>query len=225
MFAWMSTWAVAIRRPSDMGYPDDGYQLPGLNITPHLLPVDVAPEGQLFATDLGGVGGRAAVRRATLDARCDFAVELVSREPGEPWLIWCGLNDEQDAIVAALGDRCRSIDGRTPVEQRVDIDDAWRRGDFPVLVVKPGMYSTGMNWQHCARMAFVGLNDSYEAYYQAIRRCYRYGQTRVVEAHIVLSELEGQIAANVRRKEREAARTTAELVAAMRDAQSNRRIA
>ena len=74
----------------------------------------------------------------------------------------------------------------------------------------------GMNWQHCARMAFVGLSDSYEQYYQAIRRCYRYGQQRVVHAHVVLSELEGQIAVNIARKEREAGQITAQLVAAMR---------
>lgn len=78
------------------------------------------------------------------------------------------------------------------------------------------MYSQGMNWQHCARMAFVGLSDSYEQYYQAIRRCYRYGQQRVVRAHVIVSELESQIAANVARKERQASRITQELVTEMR---------
>lgn len=115
-----------------------------------------------------------------------------------------------------MGEDCRSIDGRTPINDRIAINEAWCRGDFRILLVKPGMYSYGMNWQHCARMAFIGLSDSYESYYQAIRRCYRYGQPRVVEAHIILSALEGQIASNVRRKEREAARNTRELVNAMR---------
>lgn len=92
------------------------------------------------------------------------------------------------------------------------INDAWIRGDFRILLVKPGMYSQGMNWQHCARMAFVGLSDSYESYYQAIRRCYRYGQTRVVEAHIILSDLESQIAANIARKERQASEITTALI-------------
>lgn len=118
-------------------------------------------------------------------------------------------------MVKLLGDECRSIDGRTPIEKRVEFDQQWRAGEFRVLVVKPGMYSFGMNWQHCARMAFVGLSDSYEQYYQAIRRCYRYGQTRRVHAHIVLSRLEAQIASNVARKETEAAAITGELVAEM----------
>jgi hypothetical protein len=100
----------------------------------------------------------------------------------------------------------------------VSINEDWIAGKFRILLVKPGMYSFGMNWQHCARMAFVGLNDSYESYYQSIRRCYRYGQTRVVHAHVVLSDLEGQIASNVRRKETEAGRGTGELVRAIQEA-------
>ena len=95
-------------------------------------------------------------------------------------------------------------------------------GDTRVLITKPSMAAFGLNWQHCARMAFVGLSDSYEAYYQAIRRCYRYGQQRIVEAHVVLSELEGQIAQNIARKEREATAITAELVAAMTAARNQR---
>lgn len=98
----------------------------------------------------------------------------------------------------------------------MSINEAWIRGEFRVLIVKPGMYSQGMNWQHCHRMAFVGLGDSYEQYYQAIRRCYRYGQTEVVQAHIVVSELETQIVDNVKRKESQANQITSELVAQMR---------
>jgi len=217
MYAWISSWAVAIRRPSDMGYPDDGYALPGLEIHSHLLDVDVVPEGQLFATDIGGVGGRSRVRKATLAARVEKAVELV-RQDTDQWVIWVGLNDEQDALLKLLGTESRSIDGRTPLDDRITINEDWIAGKFRVLLVKPGMYSFGMNWQHCAQMAFVGLSDSYESYYQCIRRCFRYGQTRIVHAHVVLSQLEGQIAANVRRKESEAASTTAALVAEMRAA-------
>jgi hypothetical protein len=355
MFKWMASWALAIRRPSDLGYSDAGYDLMPLRIHTHLLAVDVVPDGQLFATEIGGVGGRAKVRRATLTARVERVVELVhdcgpihlqrrvlpseqgeveadtgaegdpqspeatalrggraasgagdstgqrvsgsapiaqegvdvraeqgsdrandrprmrdlsresehrpDRENGnrprplnghgprcsvpamqlgarthagrsdsdhgdvslphgcvDQWVIWCGLNDEQDTLARLLGSECRSIDGRTPVEDRVSINEDWIAGKFRILLVKPGMYSFGMNWQHCARMAFVGLNDSYESYYQSIRRCYRYGQTRVVHAHVVLSDLEGQIASNVRRKETEAGRGTGELVRAIQEA-------
>lgn len=221
MFEWMATWALAIRRPSDMGYPDDDYVLPGLEIESHLLPVEIEQEGQLFATDLGGVGGRAEVRRSTLTARCETVAELVAAEPGEPWVLWCGLNDEADMLANLIPDAVNVKGAMTPEEKARELL-AFADGDTRVLITKPSMAAFGLNWQHCARMAFVGMSDSYEAYYQAIRRCFRYGQQRVVEAHVVLSELEGQIAQNIARKEREATAITAELVAAMTAARNQR---
>jgi hypothetical protein len=215
MFRWMSSWALAIRRPSDLGYTDEGYALPGLDIHPHLLPVDVTPDGQLFATDLGGVGGRAAVRKATLHARVSRAVELVNAEPDEAWVLWCGLNAEADALTEAIPGAV-NLHGAMSPEAKAETLLAFADGAIRVLVSKPSLAAFGLNWQHCARMAFVGLSDSYEAYYQAIRRCYRYGQTRRVVAHIVLSDLEGQIAANVLRKEREAGAVMDQLVREMR---------
>lgn len=218
MFRWMSTWAVALRRPSDIGYPDDGYDLPEMVVTPHLIPVDLpVPEGQLFATDLGGVGGRAKVRRETLDARATRAAELVLAEPDEPWLLWCGLNDEADRLAAMLPGAVNVHGSLTP-ERKAELLLGFAAGDIKHMITKTGIAAFGLNWQHCARMVFVGLSDSYEAYYQAIRRCYRYGQTRPVQVHIVLSALEGQIAVNVTRKERDAAKFTGELVAQMRTA-------
>lgn len=214
MFRWMASWALAIRRPSDMGYDDDGYDLPGLSIREHLLPIDVVPEGQLFATDIGGVGGRAAVRKATAEARCRKVAELVGAEPTEPWVLWAGLNSEAD-MLADLIPGAVNVHGSMSPEDKAAALLGFADGEFRVLITKPSLASFGLNWQHCARMAFVGLSDSYEQYYQAIRRCYRYGQTRVVHAHVVLSDLEGQIAANIRRKEAEAARSTTQLVAAM----------
>lgn len=217
MFRWMASWALAIRMPSDMGYDDTGYVLPGLDIKEHLLHVDAVPEGQLFATDIGGVGGRALVRRATLDARVEKAAELVMAEPNEPWLVWCGLNDEA-AEMEKLIPGSVNVHGSLSPEDKADLLLAFADGAIRVLITKPSVASQGLNFQHCARMVYVGLGDSYEAYYQSARRCYRYGQKRVVQAHIVLSALEGQIAANVRRKEREATQTMAELVAAIRTA-------
>lgn len=222
MFEWMATWALAVRRPSDMGYPDDDYVLPGLEIRSHLLPVEIEQEGQLFATDLGGVGGRAEVRRSTLTARCETVAELVAAEPGEPWVLWCGLNDEAD-LLADLIPGAVNVKGSMSPEEKARELLAFADGDTRVLITKPSMAAFGLNWQHCARMAFVGLSDSYEAYYQAIRRCFRYGQHRVVEAHVVLSELEEQIAQNIARKEREATAITQELVAAMTAARNQPR--
>lgn len=216
MFRWMSTWAVAIRRPSDLGYPDGGYALPPLSIVPEIVAADVpAPDGQLFAVELGGVGGRAKVRRSTLAARCERAAALVDAEPEESWLLWCGLNDEADALARLIPGAVNVHGGMTP-EEKAELLLAFADGEVTRLVTKPSIAAFGLNWQHCARVAFVGLSDSYEAYYQAIRRCWRYGQTRPVNVHIVLSELESQIAANVARKEDQARRFTGGLVDAMR---------
>lgn len=215
MLKWMATWALAVRKPSDLGYEDDGYILPGLEIIGHTLDVEVEAEGQLFATDLGGVGGRAKVRRDTLNARCRKAAELVAAEPDEPWLLWAGLNDEA-AMLARLIPGAVNVYGTLTPEQKAEHLLAFADGGIQVMITKPSIASQGLNYQHCAHMAFVGLSDSYEQYYQAIRRCYRYGQTRVVEAHIIVSALESQIASNVQRKERQAETLTASLVKEMR---------
>jgi hypothetical protein len=217
MFRWMTSWAVALTHPSDIGGSDDGYVLPGYEVIPHLLPVDAVPDGQLFATDLGGVGGRAAVRRATLQARCERTAALVAAEPGEPWVIWCGLNAEAD-LLASLIPGAVNIHGSMTPEEKAEGLLGFADGTIRVLITKPSVASFGMNWQHCARMAFCGLSDSFEALYQCIRRCHRYGQARLVHVHIVLSQLESQIAVNVARKERQATRMTEELVREMRAA-------
>lgn len=216
MYRWMTSWAVALRRPSDIGYPDDGYDLPPLDIRAEIVHVDIpAPEGQLFAADLGGIGGRAAARKQTLAARVDRAAELVAAEPDESWVLWCGLNAEADALARAVPDAV-NVEGSWAPEDKVKAFLDFADGRITHLITKPSMAAYGLNWQHCARVAFVGLGDSWEQYYQAVRRCWRYGQTRPVRAHIVLSALEGQIASNVARKDREVTHLVDGLVAAMR---------
>jgi len=220
MARWMSGWALALRRPSDIGGDDAGYELPGLDILSHLVPVDAlrdAPEGELFAAGLGGVGGRAKVRKATMDARCARAAELVAAEPGEAWILWCGLNTEAERLAALVPGAINVHGALSPEEKAAALLD-FADGRTRVLITKPSIAGYGLNFQRCARMAFVGLSDSYEQYYQAIRRSYRHGQQRPVHAHVVLSELEAPIADNVRAKETEAARMIGDLVAAMRPA-------
>lgn len=217
MYEWLASWAFALRRPSDLGYPDHGYDLPGLEIIPELLPVDIEVEGQLFPTTLGGVGGRARVRRETLIARCERAAKLVTEESHKPWLLWCGLNAEAD-LLAKIAPGAVNVHGSMSPEEKAEKLLAFADGEIQTLITKPSVAGWGMNFQHCARMAFVGLSDSFEAYYQCLRRCHRYGQTQVVRAHIVLSELESQIAVNVARKEAGANRTIDGIVAAMRRA-------
>jgi hypothetical protein len=220
MFRWMASWAVALRRPSDMGYDDAGYVLPELHIHTHLIDVNVVPDGQLFATDIGGVGGRAAVRKSTIEDRCQHAAELIKREPDEPWIVWCGLNAEAEMMAELLPGSVNVHGGWTPEDKAQAMLD-FADGKIRTLITKPSIASFGLNWQHCARMAFVGLSDSYESYYQSIRRCYRYGQTREVEAHIILTALEQQIASNVNRKQLAAADMTAELVRALNEQKEN----
>jgi helicase-like protein/SNF2 domain-containing protein len=215
MYRWMAEWAVALRRPSDLGYSDDGYALPKLTIIPHLLPVDVAVEGQLFGADLGGVGGRAKVRGATLEPRCRHAAELVAAEPNEPWLLWCGTNDEANLLTKLIPGAV-NIHGSLSPEEKAEGLLGFADGTVKHLITKPKIASFGMNWQRCARMVFVGLSDSFEQYYQGIRRCWRYGQARPVNAHVVLTEVEAPIAANIARKESESSGIHESLVAEMR---------
>lgn len=213
LFDWMATWATALRRPSDLGYPDDGYDLPPLRIHAEVVGVNHAPEGQLFATELGGIGGRHQVRRDTLDDRVERAAQLASDD--HQWIVWCGLNDEADKVAGLLGADAVNVEGSWSPEAKAEALEAFQDGQVRVLVTKPSIAGFGMNFQNCHRMVFVGLSDSYEAYYQAIRRCWRFGQTQPVDVHIVVSELEQQIVQNVRRKEMESSEVTARLVERM----------
>ena len=210
---WMSSWAIAIRRPSDIGGDDTGYDLPGLRIIPDIVEVDIEPApGDLFILKLGGVTGRSRARHLTMADRVAAAVALVDAEPDEPWLLWCGLNAEADALAEAIPGSV-NVHGSLDADEKARLLLGFADGDYRVLITKPSLASMGLNLQRCARMAFVGLDDSYKSYYQSIRRCYRYGQTRVVDAHIVLSTLESQIAVNVARKERQANEITSMMIA------------
>lgn len=204
MIQWMTSWAVAVRRPSDLGCSDEGYILPGLNIIPEVVDTHIEPaEGELFAASLGGVTGRAHVRRQSMSDRVQRAVDLVHAEPNEPWMFWCGMNDEADQLARALPGSV-NVHGSMSAESKAAELMKFSHGETQILISKPQIAGFGMNWQHCARTGFVGLSDSYESYYQCIRRFYRYGQPRIVNAHIILSSLEQQIAGNVARKEKQA---------------------
>lgn len=216
MFTWMSSWAIAIRRPSDMGFEDGAYNLPPLEIVQQTVESHIeAGDGELFAATLGGVGGRAAIRRQTLADRVVRAIDLVKAEPEEPWLLWCGLNPEADMLAASLPGAV-NVEGSMSPEAKAEAFLKFADGNIRYLVTKPSLAAFGLNFQHCARMAFVGIGDSYEQYYQAIRRCWRYGQSRPVEAHVIVSQIEGNIAANVARKQRQASDLVDGLVSAMR---------
>lgn len=211
MHEWMAQWAVALRTPSDLGWPDDGYELPDMQIHAEVVKVDTKPDGQLFATDLGGIGGRATIRRQTMGARVERAVELAQAHPHDQWVIWCGLNGEATAVTKAISGAV-NVEGSTDPERKAEQLESFQDGGIRVLVTKPSIAGFGMNFQNAHRMAFVGMSDSYESYYQAIRRCHRFGQTHPVDVHIIVSEIEQQIVENVKRKEQEASVTTAWLI-------------
>ena len=219
-YTWLASWAMACRIPSDLGFSDSGYLLPPLTITDHLIPSSWVAEDELFTVELKGITQRAQVRRDTAAERVARAVELVTAEPDEQWIVWCGLNDEADAATKAIPGAV-NVQGSDSTDEKAERLSAFARGEIRVLVTKPSVAAYGLNFQSCARMVFVGLSDSFQLYYQAIRRCYRFGQQRPVHAHIVLTELESVIAENVRAKERTAAATSQGLIAAI--ASENRR--
>jgi superfamily II DNA or RNA helicase len=213
-YRWLASWAIACKLPSDLGYPDDGYVLPALSIEAHFVAVDWAPDGHLFFTELKGVTERAKVRRTTVDSRVEAAVQIVNAEPAEQWLLWYGRLDEARGLAKALPD-VEIVQGSDSVDRKEDLLRRFADGEVRVLITHPSIAGFGLNFQSCARMAFVGLSDSYESYYQSIRRSWRFGQVRPVTAHIVLTEPERAIYNNVLRKEQEAGVLTRELVAAM----------
>jgi superfamily II DNA or RNA helicase len=202
-YRWMASWAVAVRSPADLGYDDRAFRLPALTIHDEILPL-TAPVGDALFPEMGmkGLSGRLAARRTALDDRVARLQRLTDRD-GQ-WLLWCGLNTEADALTGAI-DGAVNVAGSDSYSEKVGAVQAFVRGDIRVLVSKAKILGFGMNFQHCHQMAFVGLSDSYETYYQCIRRCWRYGQRAPVSVHIVVSEAEGQVVANVRRKEAAAA--------------------
>lgn len=219
-YDWLATWAIACRTPADLGFDDADYRLPELVIEDHFIETGWAAEGELFTPRLKGVTQQAQVRKDTLVERVQASADLIVAEPDRQWIAWCGLNDEADALTAA-------IPGAVNVQGSDDPDVKAARllefadGKFKVLVTKPSLAGFGLNFQGCDRMVFCGLGYSYELYYQAIRRCWRYGQKRPVHVHLVLADAERVIAETVRAKERTARDMTSGLIAAI--AAENRR--
>ena len=194
---WMSGWSIVIRKPSNLGYDDKGYDLPPLKIQDVMLG-GVATDGMLFPGALGGLSDRRKVRRVSLTDRVKACAEKVNAS-SEKWVIWCDLNDESTALKNAIPD-AQEVTGSDSIEVKESILDNFTYGNLRVLVTKPSIAGFGMNWQHCHNMAFVGMSDSWESYYQAVRRCYRFGQEKPVNVFIYYSENEAEIVDNIKRK-------------------------
>lgn len=215
---WMAQWAVYIRRPSDLGYPDEGYNLPALSIRSEAVQSDFTPEGMLFAGVSKGVQGRTEARKATLTDRVKKAAELLAQSD-EQWIVWCGLNDEGRELHKLLNGLSVLIEGATADEDKVNREREWRAGNRQILISKPSIFGFGLNWQHCHNIMYLGLGDSYEQYYQSMRRCWRFGQQSDVNVAIVTSEAEVSIVENIKRKERTASELASSIVDAMRNCQ------
>ena len=209
-YKWLATWAMTLVKPSDLGFSDEGYELPPLTVEPIILRSDYTPDGQLLATGLKGVGDRSRVRKGTLQDRVTRVLEIVNREPDQAWILWCGLNDESDALAKALP-RAIVVTGSQDAEKKAELLALFGT-EGGILVSKAAIAGMGLNYQHCARMIFVGMNDSWESWFQAIRRCWRFGQQNPVHVYAVLSDQEEPILHNVMKKEKQATEMTTELV-------------
>ena len=199
---WMASWSVALRRPSDLGYADDGFILPPCHVHQVNVDLDSFQAGMLFAVEAVGLEEQRAARRASLTTRVAAAAELVNNS-SEPWLVWCDLNDESAALAKAIPGAVEVV-GSDSAEFKTAAMMGFSAGEHRVLVSKPSICGWGMNWQHCANVVFVGLSHSYEAYYQAVRRSWRFGQKRPVNVYVITSTAEGAVVANIERKEQQA---------------------
>lgn len=208
---WLVSWGIFIKRPSDLGFDDRRFVLPKLQIEEAIVKTDAKPDGMLFAAGLHGIQERIMVRQATIDDRVQRAAEVIGSDVGQ-WIAWVGLNDEGRALAAILGGDCRLVEGSDDPEAKAQDLLDFARGKYRVLITKSKIAGFGMNFQNCSRMVFVGLSDSYEAYYQCIRRSWRYGQKKPVRVVIVTSETEEGIVSNVKRKERDAETMSTEMV-------------
>lgn len=211
---WVSTWAIAIRNPSDYGFDGSKYNLPPLNMQDVIVESVNTDETKLFAMEAQGLNEQRAAKKASLSNRIDECIKIVT-STDEKFIIWCELNSEQEILEKLLGDRCVSIKGSTPIDDRPDIERKWRLGDVQILISKSSLYGWGMNWQHCHNMIFVNVSNSFEQQYQAIRRCYRFGQTEIVNVWRILSNAELAIIRNLERKHEQSGEMFSRLTKAM----------
>lgn len=198
---WISSWAVMIRKPSDLGYSDEGFELPELRYHEHIVEAELRA-GELFPTEALSMLERRRARQSTVAERVALCADLVNQS-SEPWVVWCDLNPESEALTKAIQDAVE-VRGAHKREYKESAMWGFVDGTHRVIVSKPSICGFGMNWQHCANVAFVGLSDSWEAFYQAVRRCWRYGQTKPVNCHLIISEREGAVLKNIKRKEADA---------------------
>jgi hypothetical protein len=202
---WICSWAVMIRKPSDLGYEDGDFILPELRI--HEIVVDVdhtQAQETLFLMDAKTLQERQKARRDTVNDRCEMAASLTNSN-NDIWLLWCDRNIESECLKKMVNG-AKQISGSDSHEYKINTILGFINKDIKRLVTKPSIAGFGLNLQHCNKVIFVGLSDSYEQFYQAIRRCWRFGQKNIVDCYIITSSIEGAVVANIKRKEEQAAK-------------------
>ena len=214
-WSWMASWSVMIRKPSDLGYSDEGFILPPLHMHEQCVKVESPTSGFLFAVEAQTLQERQQARRDSIGDRVKACANIVNSSD-KPFIVWCNLNGESTALKTAIPDAVE-VTGSDTDEHKEAAIIGFLEGRHRVLISKPKIAGSGLNLQHCADMAFVGLSDSYEQLYQAIRRCYRFGQTRPVNVHVITAETEGAVVSNIKRKEREAEETYNSMIEHMKD--------
>lgn len=218
---WMASWSRMAEKPSDLGdFSDDGYDLPAFEVTRHR-----ARSSQMDATlaDIFGIVSLSAtnlhdVKRQTIQARAETAGEAIAADQAEPWIIWCDTDYEADALKAAIPSAIE-IRGSQSVDEKEEKIAAFESGEARHIIGKPSMMGFGLDWSHCARMAFVGRSYSYETWYQAVRRCWRFGQKRTLQVHLIVAEGENEIGRVIDRKSTDHQRMKIAMREAMRRAQ------
>ncbi len=207
---WVASWAVMLSNPRDLGYDGSMFDLPELNI--HEVIVD--PTGYVVK-EAKGLLDRRRARKNTIDLRVSRAADIVN-SLDEPVIVWCDLNEESEKLTSSILGAVE-IKGSHSSEYKEQMLTGFSEGKFNKLVSKPSIAGFGMNWQHCSKMVFVGLSDSFEQYYQAVRRCWRFGQTKPVDVYIVTSVKEGAVVKNIKRKERDFENMLAGMISATQE--------
>lgn len=222
---WVASWARCISKPSDLGYSDEGFILPKLDIQRHIIRSDVSIDAgdMLFRIPEMSATSIHQEKRLTADDRAQAIADIVNADKGEPWVVWCDTDYEADALTARIPDavEVRGSMTDTMKEERLV---GFSEGRIRVIISKPSIAGFGLNWQHCARVAFVGLSFSYESFYQAVRRCWRFGQAREVQCHIAMADTERNIWDVVTRKSGDHEAMKTEMYAAMKRAHEIREI-
>nr|DAW16906.1 MAG TPA: Helicase of the snf2 rad54 family [Caudoviricetes sp.] len=206
---WMAGWAVVLDNPVSLGYQDEGYELPELRMHEIIVDGDAPTQEKLTLTQ------RRKARKESLDARCKAAADLVNASH-EQWLVWCELNAESEEL-HKLCQMSRQVRGSDKSQYKSSTMMGFSIGVLKCLITKPSIAGFGMNWQNCHHMIFVGLSDSYEQYYQAVRRCWRFGQTHPVDVYIIISAKEGCVKENIERKEADAINMRQKMAALTRE--------